>query len=160
MALAYIGLGTNMGNRRQNLTMAAAYLAERAGEITALSGIYETEPQGFSSDQLFLNAVMALETELSPQELLALTQSIEQEMGRTEKSVNHQYKDRIIDLDILAYDDLILNAPELMLPHPLMQERLFVLEPFSEIAPGYIHPLLNETIQALYHRLKGAMRQE
>lgn len=153
MALAYIGLGTNKGDKQANLILAAAYLAERAGAITALSDFYETKPWGFASDELFLNAALGLETQLPPLELLTLTQAIERELGRTEKSINHQYKDRTIDIDILTYDDQVINLPELTLPHPHMHERLFVLEPLMEIAPRYKHPVLNETIETLYNQL-------
>lgn len=153
MAVAYIGLGTNKGNKRRNLITASAYLAERAGEISALSAFYETEPWGFSSDELFLNAALKLETALPPLELLELTQDIEKKLGRTHKSINGHYEDRTIDIDILAYDNLIMDTPGLVLPHPHMHERLFVLEPLMEIAPGYTHPVLGKTIRELYRLL-------
>ena len=126
MAIAYLALGTNIGNRRRNMITAAALLAERVGDVLALSGFYETEPWGFQSENTFLNAALRLETSLSPLELLKATQQIEVEMGRTQKS-NGTYHDRIIDIDILLYDDLILQTPELTLPHPLMQDRRFVM---------------------------------
>lgn len=128
MAIAYLALGTNIGNKRRNMITAAALLAERVGDVLALSGFYETEPWGFQSDNTFLNAALQLETGLPPLELLKATQEIELEMGRTQKS-NGAYHDRIIDIDILLYDDLILQTPELTLPHPLMHERQFVMEP-------------------------------
>ena len=127
---------------------AAALLAERVGDVLALSGFYETEPWGFQSDNTFLNAALQLETSLSPLELLKATQQIELEMGRTQKS-NGAYHDRIIDIDILLYDDLILQTPELTLPHPLMHERQFVMEPLAEIASGVVHPVLGKTIGEL-----------
>lgn len=148
MAIAYLALGTNIGNKRRNMITAAALLAERVGDVLALSGFYETEPWGFQSDNTFLNAALQLETRLSPQELLIATQHIEMEMGRTEKS-NGVYHDRIIDIDILLYDDLILQTPELTLPHPLMHERRFVLEPLAEIAPNVVHPVFKKPIFAL-----------
>lgn len=148
MANAYLALGTNIGNKRRNMITAAALLAERAGDVLALSGFYETEPWGFRSDNTFLNAALQLETSLSPQELLKITQQIEVEMGRTRKS-NGVYHDRIIDIDILFYDDLILQTPELTLPHPLMHERLFVMEPLMEIAPHVVHPLFKKTVVSL-----------
>ena len=134
MAIAYLALGTNIGNKRRNMITAAALLAERVGDVLALSGFYETEPWGFQSENTFLNAALQLETALSPLELLKATQEIEIEMGRTQKS-NGAYHDRIIDIDILLYDDLVMQTPELTLPHPLMHERLFVMEPLAEIAP-------------------------
>ncbi|WP_304251445.1 2-amino-4-hydroxy-6-hydroxymethyldihydropteridine diphosphokinase [Parabacteroides gordonii] len=148
MAIAYLALGTNIGNKRRNMITAAALLAERVGDVLALSGFYETEPWGFQSDNTFLNAVLQLETGLPPLELLKATQEIELEMGRTQKS-NGAYHDRIIDIDILLYDDLILQTPELTLPHPLMHERQFVMEPLAEIAPNVIHPVFKKPVVSL-----------
>lgn len=127
---------------------AAALLAERVGDILALSDFYETEPWGFESENIFLNAAVMLETSFTPQELLAVTQQIEVEMGRKEKSQD-SYHDRIIDIDILMYDELVMQTAELTLPHPLMHERKFVLEPLAEIAPNVIHPVINKTISSL-----------
>lgn len=148
MAIAYLALGTNIGNKRRNMITAAALLAERVGDVLALSGFYETEPWGFQSDNTFLNAALLLETGLPPLELLKATQEIELEMGRTQKS-NGAYHDRIIDIDILLYDDLILQTPELTLPHPLMHERQFVMEPLAEIAPNVIHPVFKKPVVSL-----------
>ena len=148
MAIAYLALGTNIGNKRRNMITAAALLAERVGDVLALSGFYETEPWGFQSENRFLNAALQIETALSPLELLKATQEIEIEMGRTQKS-NGAYHDRIIDIDILLYDDLVLQTPELTLPHPLMHERLFVMEPLAEIAPNVIHPVFKKPVISL-----------
>lgn len=148
MAIAYLALGTNIGNKRRNMITAAALLAERVGDVLALSGFYETEPWGFQSENTFLNAALQLETALSPFELLKATQEIEIEMGRTQKS-NGAYHDRIIDIDILLYDDLVLQTLELILPHPLMHERLFVMEPLAEIAPNVIHPVFKKPVISL-----------
>ncbi|MCD8134952.1 MAG: 2-amino-4-hydroxy-6-hydroxymethyldihydropteridine diphosphokinase [Parabacteroides gordonii] len=148
MAIAYLALGTNIGNKRRNMITAAALLAERVGDVLALSGFYETEPWGFQSDNTFLNAALQLETGLPPLELLKATQEIELEMGRTQKS-NGAYHDRIIDIDILLYDDLILQTPELTLPHPLMHERQFVMEPLAEIALNVIHPVFKKPVVSL-----------
>ncbi len=148
MAIAYLALGTNIGNKRRNMITAAALLAERVGDVLALSGFYETEPWGFQSENTFLNAALQLETSLSPLGLLEATQQIEVEMGRTQKS-NGTYHDRIIDIDILLYDDLILQTPELTLPHPLMQDRRFVMEPLLEIAPNVVHPVFKKTVVSL-----------
>ena len=159
MAIAYLGLGTNVGNKRRNMITAAALLAERVGDILALSGFYETEPWGFESENFFLNAAVKLKTSFSPLEVLQITQQIEKELGRTEKS-NGVYHDRIIDIDILLYDDLVLlyedevlQIPELTLPHPLMHERKFVMDPLAEIAPFVVHPVLKERIIDLKERL-------
>ena len=148
MAKAYIGLGTNIGNKRRNLITAAALLAERAGDVLSISSFYETEPWGFESDNTFLNAALLLETELEPLQLLSLTQEIEKEMGRTQKS-DGAYHDRIIDLDILLYDLCVINEAALVVPHPLMHKRLFVMEPLAEIAPMLVHPILNKTMLEL-----------
>ena len=148
MAIAYLALGTNIGNKRRTMITAAALLAERVGDVLALSGFYETEPWGFQSENTFLNAALQLDTSLSPLELLKATQEIEIEMGRTQKS-NGAYHDRIIDIDILLYDNLVLQTPELTLPHPLMHERLFVMEPLAEIAPNVIHPVFKKPVISL-----------
>ncbi len=148
MAIAYLALGTNIGNKRRNMITAAALLAERVGDVLALSGFYETEPWGFQSENTFLNAALQLDTSLSPLEFLKATQEIEIEMGRTQKS-NGAYHDRIIDIDILLYEDLVLQTPELTLPHPLMHERLFVMGPLAEIAPNVIHPVFKKPVISL-----------
>lgn len=152
MAIAYLALGTNIGNKRRNMITAAALLAERVGDVLALSGFYETEPWGFRSENIFLNAAVTLQTSLAPLELLHATQQIEREMGRTEKS-HGSYQDRLIDIDILMYDNLVLQTPELVLPHPLMQERKFVLNPLAEIAPFLVHPVLKECITELNEKI-------
>ena len=152
MAIAYLGLGTNVGNKRRNMITAAALLAERVGDILALSGFYETEPWGFESENFFLNAAVKLKTSFSPLEVLQITQQIEKELGRTEKS-NGVYHHRNIDIEILLYEDEVLQIPELTLPHPLMDERKFVMDPLAEIAPFVVHPVLKERIIDLKERL-------
>ena len=153
MAIVYLGLGTNIGNRRGNLVKAAALLAERVGDILALSGFMETEPWGFESENLFLNAAIKMETPLTPDELLSATQAIEREMGREKKS-DGSYHDRVIDIDILLYDNRVIEQPGLIVPHPLMQERLFVMAPVAEIAPFERHPLLGQTFMELADSLR------
>ena len=153
MAIVYLGLGTNIGNRRGNLVKAAALLAERVGDILALSGFMETEPWGFESENLFLNAAIKMETPLTPDELLSATQAIEREMGREKKS-DGTYHDRVIDIDILLYDNRVIEQPSLIVPHPLMQERLFVMAPLAEIAPFERHPLLGQTFMELADSLR------
>ena len=149
----YFSLGTNLGDKEQNLRLAVQHIEERIGKIVSLSAFYATAPWGFTSDNAFLNAVVCAETSLPPLEILSITQSVEQEMGRTHKSVNGVYSDRVIDVDLLLYDDLILDTPTLKLPHPLMQERAFVMEPLAEIAPDVLHPVLKKTMQELYRTL-------
>ena len=135
----YISLGANLGNKEETMHRAIALINERVGSVLRTSSFIETEPWGFQSENTFLNAAVRVETELSPNALLHVTQQIEREMGRTEKStVNPQlstvtYHDRIIDIDILLYDDLHINTKKLIIPHPHMYERDFVLIPLKEI---------------------------
>lgn len=143
MALVYLGLGTNLGNKRQNLNEAIQRLSLCAGSIISASAFYRSAPWGFQSENEFLNAVILLETSLSPFDLLAKTQETEREMGREAKKTT-SYSDRIIDIDILLYDNLIIDQPTLKIPHPLITERDFVLIPLSEIAPGLVHPMLKK----------------
>ncbi|MBQ6965257.1 MAG: 2-amino-4-hydroxy-6-hydroxymethyldihydropteridine diphosphokinase [Bacteroidaceae bacterium] len=131
--IAYLSLGTNLGDKEQNLTFAISEIARRIGVIKAQSAFLATEPWGFDSENAFLNAAICVETKLSPHALLRETQKIEREMGRTHKSVNGVYHDRIIDIDILLYDDLHIYTPQLTIPHPHMYERDFVLIPLKEI---------------------------
>lgn len=150
MATVYLGLGTNLGDKEANLRTAIYKLQERIGKQVSLSSFYETAPWGFESDHSFLNAAIGLETSLSPIEILYITQEIEKELGRTKKSVNGSYSDRLIDIDILLYDTLVLQTPELTIPHPLMTERDFVMKPLIEIAGNVIHPTRQKTLSELY----------
>lgn len=135
MHTVFLALGTNLGNKEFNLKKAVEEIKKRVGEVTSLSAFYATEPWGFNSEHSFLNAACKVETSLSPFEVLQATQNIERSLGRLKKSVNGCYSDRIIDIDILLYDDLQINTPELTIPHPLMWERDFVMIPLKEIAP-------------------------
>ena len=132
----YLGIGTNLGNREENLRKAVELLHERVGECIACSSVYRSAPQGFVSENEFANIVAVCQTIHSPEEVLLLTQQIEREMGRTEKSVNGVYHDRVIDIDLLKArgDEAIRRSDErLMLPHPRMQERDFVMIPLREV---------------------------
>lgn len=149
MAVVYLSLGSNIGDTKKNITTAVALLAERVGNISALSSLYETAPWGFISKNSFLNCAIEMNTDFSPWELLHIAQQVEREMGRTQKS-DGEYHDRIIDIDILMYADEIIETPELTLPHPLMHRRTFVLDPLEEIAPDLFHPVLYKTIRTLY----------
>ena len=135
MHKVYLGLGTNLGDKEANLKAAIEEIRKRVGEVTSQSAFYASEPWGFESDNSFLNAVCCVSTELTPIEVLHITQEIERELGRSKKSVNGIYSDRMIDIDILLYDDLHIQTPELTIPHPLMRERDFVIIPLREIAP-------------------------
>ena len=131
--LAYLGLGSNLGERRELIRKAVALISERIGAVTRQSSLIETEPWGFESSHKFLNAVILCETSLPPRQLLEKTQQIERELGRKKKSKAGNYADRAIDIDILLYDDLEVDEPDLKIPHPLMHERDFVMIPLNEI---------------------------
>ena len=128
----YLGLGSNLGDRRQNLNKAIQLIGERVGTVLRQSSFLETEPWGFESEHTFLNAVILCETAKTPREVLQATQQIERDMGRKRKGPQ-RYQDRPIDIDILMYDDLTLDEPDLKIPHPLMQERDFVMKPLNEL---------------------------
>lgn len=133
MHKVYLSLGTNLGNRKRNIREAIEKIGELIGVVERQSALYETKPWGFSSQNDFINACVLVDTVLAPRQLLEATQQIEQEMGRIGKSVNGEYHDRIIDIDILLYDDIKVNEPDLVIPHPLMEEREFVMVPLKEI---------------------------
>ena len=152
MATIYLGLGTNLGNKADNLHRAVEEINRTIGKVTSLSSFYETAPWGFCSDNTFLNAALRAETTLAPEEVLARTQQIERDLGRTHKSAGGIYTDRPIDIDILLYGGLCLTTPALTLPHPGMEDRLFVLRPLAEIAPDLIHPVTGLTISELLRR--------
>ena len=135
MATLYLSLGTNLGDRRSNLETALTHIAREVGTVISSSDVIETEPWGFDSSNSFLNMAVKVETLLQPLEVLHATQDIEHQMGRSEKSVNREYKDRLIDIDLLLYDDIVMNTPELTIPHPLMYQREFVMKPLLQIAP-------------------------
>ena len=135
MATLYLSLGTNLGQRQSNLDTALTLIGQRIGTVQAKSGVIETEPWGFESSNRFLNMTVKVETSLKPMDVLHTTQMIEREMGRTAKSDKDGYQDRIIDIDILLYDDNVMTTLELTIPHPLMYKRRFVMEPLAEIAP-------------------------
>ena len=131
--IAYLSLGSNLGDRHATMQSAILLLDSQAGTIDRVSSAIETEPWGFESANKFLNMCVRITSTLSPEQLLATTKDIELQLGRTTKSVNGQYHDRPIDIDILTYDDLHINTPSLTLPHPHMHERDFVMIPLREI---------------------------
>ena len=148
---AYLGLGSNIGDRQRNIEKSLDLLQRKAIPFRAVSKLYETEPWGFFCDDVFLNCVAEVETDLNPSELLAVCKTIEKKMGRVQKKT-HQYESRPIDIDILFYGNQIFNTDELTIPHPLIQERLFVLQPFCDIAPDFIHPQLHERMDVLLEK--------
>lgn len=151
----FLSVGTNLGNRQLNIDTALNLLGQRIGTVLMKSSIFETEPWGFSSDNMFYNIAVKIETELQVSQILVETKLIEKEMGRKSKSVCENYCDRIIDLDLIFFDNLIINTQELCLPHPKMAERLFVLQPMAEIAPNMTHPVLHKTIKQLLIELQN-----
>ena len=148
MHKVYLGLGSNLGDKEENIRKAIALIGERVGEVVRQSSLIETEPWGYESENKFLNGVIFVETNLSPRQLLKATQKIERDLGKkkvhaTKRSQDSSlstlhsslYKDRPIDIDILLYDDLTVDEPDLKIPHPLMQERDFVMIPLTQITP-------------------------
>ena len=138
---AYLSLGSNLGDKSANLNKAIELLKERAGEVLAVSSFYETAPDGFISENSFVNIALSLDTRLDVYVLLDVCEEIEKELGRTTKSVNLNYSDRLIDIDILYFNNMQLATERLTLPHPRMHKRQFVLEPLAEIAPKFRHPI-------------------
>lgn len=152
MALVFIGLGSNVGNGQTNLREAWRRLGRLNGVTTLiLSKPYRSEPVGMTSEQWFTNAVGVCESKVSPQELLALLLQTEQAMGRDRA----QGKDRVIDLDILYFNDLVIHQPELVIPHPELANRLFVLAPLAELAPDHLHPVSQATSLEMRNRVQG-----
>jgi 2-amino-4-hydroxy-6-hydroxymethyldihydropteridine diphosphokinase len=149
MATAYIGLGTNLGDRMATLLMATRRL-ETLGRIAGVSSLYETEPVGYLEQPSFLNAVVALDTTLTPADLLGALLGIERDLGRMRSFPNAP---RTLDLDLLVIDDMIRDTPDLTLPHPRLHERAFVLVPLAEIAPELMLPGTGKTMQELLHAL-------
>ena len=152
----FIGLGSNEGDRRAHLTDAALALgALPAVRLLRMATIIKSDPLGGPPQGPYLNTVAELNTTLSPRELLEALQRVERQLGR--QSSGPRWGPRPIDLDLLLYDDAVIDEPDLRVPHPRMPERWFVLQPLAELAPQLIHPVLQETIRELFDRLKASV---
>ncbi len=133
MHTVYLGLGANIGNRKRTIRQAIERIGELIGTVERQSALYETKPWGFESPNDFVNACVCCSTILSPRKILEQSQRVEKELGRTSKTVGGAYHDRVIDIDILLYDDIKVNEPDLKIPHPLMLKRDFVMRPLRDI---------------------------
>jgi 2-amino-4-hydroxy-6-hydroxymethyldihydropteridine diphosphokinase len=152
MKLAYLGLGSNMGDREANLAQAREILASDRLIVKRASGIYETAPRDVLDQPDFLNQVVEIETDLFPRQLLDRAKQIERKMGRVVVQLKGP---RIIDIDILLYGNAVVSAPGLEIPHPAIPERRFVLEPLAELAPGLRHPVTKRTIRQMLRAVTG-----
>lgn len=147
MNQAILLLGCNLDDRKGNINKAVLLIEEKIGAIVCKSSIYESEPWGFEAEQPFLNQVLEVQTSHSPNDLLQHIHQIENELGR--QRLQAGYESRTMDIDILFYDDLILNTDHLKIPHPEIRNRRFVLEPLNEIFPDLLHPALQKSINDL-----------
>lgn len=148
MARVFLGVGSNLGDRLANLSRAVQRLGETAGvRVVQMATIYETQPVGGPPQEDFLNTVVEIDTGLPPRELLAALKRLEAQLGRTPS--RERWEPRVIDLDILLYEDRVVREPDLVIPHALMHTRRFVLEPLAQLAPQVVHPVLRKTVSAL-----------
>ena len=156
-SLVYILTGSNMGNSLENLELASSRIHESCGKIIQKSSVYKTAAWGNTSQNAFLNQVICIETALGPQELLTNLLFIETQMGRVR---NEKWEPRVIDIDILFYDTLQLNEPNLILPHLFIQQRRFTLIPLVEIAPQLVHPVLQQSMIILLNQCEDELMVE
>jgi len=155
MNTVFLGLGSNLGEKENNILKAYELISSQIADIQSKSSFYYSEAWGFESENSFVNSVIQIETSLEPLHLLDKLKEIENEIGRIQKSSNQHYKDRIIDVDILFFNNDIINNNDLSIPHPFINQRLFVLEPLNEIASELRHPILNLKVSELLSSLKN-----
>lgn len=146
---AYLSLGSNLGDRKANLINALDSVCDCCGKIVRVSEFYESHAIGFESKNLFINTCCELQTTQGPKQLLLMLEAIETRLGRNKPSLESEYTDRPIDIDIVFFDDLILNTRELVIPHARMHVRRFVLQPLNELCPDFIHPVFKKSVQEL-----------
>jgi 2-amino-4-hydroxy-6-hydroxymethyldihydropteridine diphosphokinase len=154
MSVVYVLLGTNLGNKSENINQAKIFIRELNLTILKESGVYKSSPWGFDHPESFYNQVICLQTELSPDQLLIELLNIEKQMGRFRTA--ERYEARIIDLDILFYDNRIVQSEKLSIPHPLLHQRRFTLEPLCEIAASLVHPVLKKSIYNLLNECEDS----
>ena len=155
----YLCLGTNLGDKQFNLNQAMEYISKNCGAVIEKSGVYTSTAWGYESENVFYNQCLKIETQLAPDQLIDTLLSIEKDMGRTRESSG--YTDRMMDIDVLFYDSMRINTDKLIVPHPRIEERRFVLAPMAELAPDFIHPLLNQSMKVLLEECtdKGTARR-
>ena len=151
----FLAFGSNLGDKQKNIERAYTEIEKRMGNIVSKSAFCITKPQGFQSDNNFINSVCKVITSMDFHTVLQETQAIEKNLGRTRKSQNQEYADRVIDIDILLFDNLIMEEPDLIIPHPRFHLRNFVLTPFAEISPNTVHPVFDKSILQLKNELEA-----
>ncbi len=154
MYITYLILGSNLGDRRKYLSEAAGLISERLGIIKARSSVYQTASWGVHDQPDFVNQVLMVETDLNPEDLLEGILKIETELGRERRE---KWGSRTMDIDILLYENRVIDKPDLKIPHPFLHERRFCLQPLNEIAPAYIHPVFNKSIARLLEDLSDTL---
>lgn len=168
MAEAVLITGGNLGDVDSNLARALELITRHAGEICAVSSVMESEAWGFSATERFLNQVVVIRTELQPLQLLESVQAIERELGRRRENESdsnetsaegRKYHSRTMDIDILFYDNIVLREPRLTIPHPMLHERSFVLQPLAQVLGGYRHPLLGKSVGELWQELNDKTKK-
>ncbi len=154
MNLVYLSIGGNLGDIKANLATAIQFIGEEVGAVKAVSSLYQTKAWGIENQPDFLNQCLIVETTLPPNEVLKTVLNIEDKMGRVRE---RKWYTRLIDIDLLFYNDLIINTKDLILPHPFLQDRNFVLAPLVEIADDFVHPISQYSIQELYDNCKDKL---